>query len=193
MVHSARVMKNINVNSKYKFTNPQVNLSSDFLGKKLRRFRPIVQKKKFLLILLNFIAKLPLAIYKKKIEKTYISEHEKYIRKMSAMLRAVEAKMEERRLLKIRVRREKFKKKQLADPANIYTEEQLDEYLFGTSEKDEEKRREEEEARLAEEIYNKRLVIYNDNLNYSKDFLKNTYKTNKFGHLSDLVLTYKSH
>ncbi len=40
--------------------------------------------------------------------------------------------MEERRLLKQRVAREKAKKKILADPTNKYTAEELDLYLFGT-------------------------------------------------------------
>lgn len=85
--------------------------------------------------------------------------------------------MEARRLLKQKVFREKAKKKMLADPANKYTEEELNLYLFGTDTDNESERKAEEKKKLYIKKQSDLVKKYSENLKKSINILKESQCT----------------
>jgi len=156
---------------------------SKSLGSKFkRRLQPISSKRRFLSLLLHNIGNLPFEVLIKKKKTTYISKYELYIKNRLAYIKKADDEFEKRRLSKLLWRREKIKKKLLADPNNKYTEEELDLYLFNSI-----------SAKLSDDVIEPKKSIFDDTIN-SKDLddLKKNIQVLKNIRLNKLKYLYES-
>lgn len=164
-----------------KFSSEKSILNKSLGSKFKRRLQLISNKHKFLSLLLHNIGNLPFEVLVKKKKTTYISKYELYIKNRLAYIKKADDEFEKKRLSKLLWRREKIKKKLLADPNNKYTEEELDLYLFNSI-----------SAKLSNDVIESKKFIFDDitEFKYLDDLKKNikllrNIKLNKIKYIYD--------